>query len=215
MQFYNFGLAPSPTKVRIFIAEKSLELPTVTVNLRKGEQKTAEFRAKVPSATVPALELDDGTVLLESHAICRYLEELHPEPNLMGEDAKEQALVVMWHDIATLEGYLGIQEIYRNGLEFFKGRALPGPQNYEQIDALVDRGRKRVELFFDKLDRRLRESPYVASDRFTYADIVAYVYQGFATRAIGEDPAGGRDDLARWSEMIAARPAVEAATSSG
>ncbi|MEE8249923.1 MAG: glutathione S-transferase N-terminal domain-containing protein, partial [Gammaproteobacteria bacterium] len=104
MQFYNFGLAPNPTKVRIFIAEKSLELPTVTVNLRKGEQKTAEFRAKVPSATVPALELDDGTVLLESHAICRYLEELHPEPNLMGEDAKEQALVVMWHDIATLEG---------------------------------------------------------------------------------------------------------------
>ncbi len=215
MQFYDFGLAPSPTKVRIFIAEKSLELPTVTVNLRKAEQQTTEFRAKVPSATVPALELDDGTVLLESHAICRYLEELHPEPNLMGEDAKEQALVVMWHDIATLEGYLGIQELYRNGHEFFKGRALPGPQGYEQIEALVDRGRKRVERFFDKLNQRLRESPYVASDRFTYADIVTYVYQGFATRAIGEDPAGGRDDLARWNEMIATRPAVKAATSSG
>ncbi len=215
MQFYDFGLAPSPTKVRIFIAEKSLELPTVTVNLRKAEQQTTEFRAKVPSATVPALELDDGTVLLESHAICRYLEELHPEPNLMGEDAKEQALVVMWHDIATLEGYLGIQDVYRNDQEFFKGRALPGPQGYEQIEALVDRGRKRVERFFDKLNQRLRESPYVASDRFTYADIVTYVYQGFATRAIGEDPAGGRDDLARWNEMIATRPAVKAATSSG
>ena len=215
MQFYDFGLAPSPTKVRIFIAEKNLELPTVTVNLRKAEHQTTEFRAKVPSATVPALELDDGTVLLESHAICRYLEELHPEPNLMGEDAKEQALVVMWHDIATLEGYLGIQEVYRNGQDFFKGRALPGPQGYEQIEALVDRGRKRVERFFDKLNQRLRESPYVALDRFTYADIVAFVYQGFATRAIGEDPAGGRDDLARWNEMIVARPAVKAATSSG
>ncbi len=211
MRFYDFGLAPNPTKVRTFIAEKGLKIPTVTVNLRKLEQRSAEFRAKVPSATVPALELDDGTVLVESHAICRYLEELHPTPNLLGEDPKEQALVVMWHDVATLEGYLGIQEVYRNSQDFFKGRALPGPQNHEQIEALVDRGRKRVAVFFDKLDRRLGESPYVALDRFTYADIVAYVYQGFATRAIGEDPAGGRDNLARWSEMIAARPAVKAA----
>lgn len=215
MQFYDFGLAPSPTKVRIFIAEKGIDIPTVTVNLRELEQQTAEFRTKVPSAIVPALELDDGTVLLESHAICRYLEEVYPEPNLLGEDAKEQALVVMWHDIATLEGYLGIQDVYRNALDFFKGRALPGLQGYEQLEGLVDRGRKRVEVFFDKLDRRLGESPYVASDRFTYADIVAYVYQGFATRAIRDDPAGGRNNLARWSEMIAARPAVKAATGSG
>ena len=213
MQFYDFRLAPSPTKVRIFIAEKSLDIPTVTVDLRKLEQRSAEFCAKVPSATVPALELDDGTVLVESHAICRYLEVSHPEPNLMGEDAKEQALVVMWHDMATLEGYLGIQEVYRNSHDFFKGRALPGRQGHEQIEALVDRGRQRVAEFFDKLDRRLGESPYVALDRFSYADIAAYVYQGFATRALGADPAGGRDNLARWSEMIAARPAVKAATS--
>lgn len=213
MQFYDFRLAPSPTKVRIFIAEKSLEIPTVTVDLRKLEQRSAEFCAKVPSATVPALELDDGTVLIESHAICRYLEVLHPEPNLMGEDAKEQALVVMWHDMATLEGYLGTQEVYRNSHDFFKGRALPGLQGHEQIEALVDRGRQRVAEFFDKLDRRLGESPYVALDRFSYADIAAYVYQGFATRAIGADPAGDRDNLARWSETIAVRPAVKAATS--
>lgn len=213
MQFYDFRLAPSPTKVRIFLAEKNLEIPTVIVNLRKFEQQSAEFLAKVPSATLPALELDDGTVLVESHAICRYFEELHPEPNLMGEGAKEQALVLMWHDMATLEGYLGIQEVYRNGQEYFKGRALAGPQGYEQIEALVDRGRKRVEVFFDKLDRRLGESPYVALDRFTYADIAAYVYQGFAKRAVGTDPAGGRDNLTRWSEMIAVRPAVNTATS--
>ena len=197
MQFYDFKLAPSPTKVRIFLAEKNLMIPTVTVNLREFEQQAAEFRAKVPSATVPALELDDGTVLFESHAICRYLEELHPDPNLLGEDAKEQALVVMWHDIAMLEGYLGVQEVYRNKLDMFKGRALPGPQGYEQIEALVDRGRQRVEVFFDKLDQRLGDSPYVALDRFTYADIVAYVYLGFAARAVGADPADCRDNLAR------------------
>ena len=213
MQFYDFRLAPSPTKVRIFIAEKGLEIPTVDVNLREGEQRAAEFRARVPCATVPALELDDGTVLVESHAICRYLEELYPETNLLGTDAKEQALVVMWHDIALLEGYLGIQEVLRNGLDAFAGRALPGPENFEQIKALVDRGKKRLGVFFDKLNQRLAESPYVALDRFTYADIAAYVYQGFATRATGENPGDGRDDLARWHETIAARPAVKAATS--
>jgi glutathione S-transferase len=213
MQFYDFRLAPSPTKVRIFIAEKGLEIPTVDVNLREGEQRAAEFRARVPCATVPALELDDGTVLVESHAICRYLEEIYPETNLLGTDAKEQALVLMWHDIALLEGYLGIQEVLRNSLDAFADRALPGPVDHEQIKALVDRGRKRIDVFFDKLNQRLAESPYVALDRFTYADISAYVYQGFATRATGENPAEGRDDLARWYETIAARPAVKAATS--
>jgi glutathione S-transferase len=213
MQFYDFRLAPSPTKVRIFIAEKGLESPTVDVNLREGEQRAAEFRARVPCATVPALELDDGTVLVESHAICRYLEEIYPETNLLGTDAKEQALVLMWHDIALLEGYLGIQEVLRNSLDAFAGRALPGPVSYEQIKALVERGKKRTEAFFDKLNQRLAESPYVALDRFTYADISAYVYQGFATRATGENPAEARDDLARWHETIAARPAVKAATS--
>ena len=213
MKFYDFGLAPSPTKVRIFIAEKGIEIPTQVVNLRDMEQQTAEFRDKVPSATVPALELDDGTMLVESHAICRYLEELQPEPNLMGADAREKALVVMWHDIATLEGYLAIQEVLRNDRDAFAGRALPGPASHEQIKALVERGRRRIDLFFDKLDARLAESTYIALDRFTYADIAAYVYLGFAERAVGTNPAVGRDNVARWSTVIAARPAVQAATS--
>ncbi len=213
MKFYDFALAPSPSKVRIFIAEKGLEIPTVSVNLRELEQQAATFLQRVPSGTVPALELDDGTVLLESHAICRYLEELHPEPDLMGGDAREKALVVMWHDIATLEGYMGLQEIYRNGQAVFAGRALPGPRGHEQIPALVDRGRLRVKNFFDKLDRRLGECPYVAFDRFTYADIVVYVNQQFATHVIGEDPTLERENLRRWSEVIAARPAVQLATS--
>ena len=211
MKFYDFGLAPSPTKVRIFIAEKDLKIPIKAVNLGKMEQQQAEFLEKVPSATVPALELDDGTILFESHAICRYLEEIHPEPNLLGVDAREKALVVMWHDIATLEGYLASQEVLRNDLDAFANRALPGPQNYEQIKALVERGKKRSDVFFNKLDARLAESSYVASDRFTYADIVAYVYREFANRATGIDPVIGRDNLTRWSETIAIRPAVQAA----
>ena len=130
----------------------------------------------------------------------------------MGRDPKEQALVLMWHDIVTLEGYLGAQELLRNSSDFFKGRALPGPVPYEQIPALVERGKKRIGVFARKLDERLAQSEFVAGDRYSYADIAAYVTIGFAKRASGEDPADGHTSLSRWLEAIAARPAVQAAT---
>lgn len=214
MLFYDYRFAPSPRKVRFFIAEKGLDIPTVDVDLRARAQQEPEFLAKNPGATVPVLELDDGTCLTESLAICHYLEQLHPEPNLMGRDAKEQALVLMWTDIQTLEGYLGLQEALRNGHEAFKGRALGGPVPYEQIPALVERGRHRAAVFFDKLEARLAGSAFIAGGRFTYADIVGFVYLGFAARAIGgTPPVEGRPALARWSEQIAARPAIRAASS--
>lgn len=210
MKFYYFPGAPSPRKVGIVISEKGLDIPTEIVNLRAGEHRTEEFAATHPGKTLPVLELDDGTCLTESLAIVHYLEQTHPEPNLMGVDAKEQALVLMWHDIATLEGYLAIQERLRNSPDFPEDRALPGPVSYEQIPALVDRGEKRIQVFFDKLDKRLGESSYVATDRYTYADIVAYVYRAFAKRVTGVDPAVEREQMSRWVEEIEARPAVAA-----
>ena len=156
------------------------------------------------------LELDDGTCLTESLAICHYLEQLHPEPNLMGRDAKEQALVLMWTDIQTFEGYLGLQEALRNGHEAFKGRALGGPVSYEQIPALAERGKRRAEVYFNKLETRLGESEFIAGDRYTYADIVGFVYVGFAGRALGSGaaPLEGRPALKAWHEAVAARPAM-------
>jgi glutathione S-transferase len=213
MRFYDYRLAPSPRKVRLFIAEKGLDIPTVEVDLRSRAQSEPEFLAKNASATVPVLELDDGTCLTESLAICHYLEQLHPEPNLMGAGAKEQALVLMWTDIQTLEGYLGLAEALRNGHEAFKGRALGGPVAYEQIPALVERGRRRAEVFFNRLDTRLGESPFIAGERFTYADIVGFVYLGFAGRAVGTNPVEGRTALKRWSDTVAARPAIQRASS--
>ncbi|HET7133129.1 MAG TPA: glutathione binding-like protein, partial [Gammaproteobacteria bacterium] len=170
-----------------------------------------EFLAKNPGATVPVLELDDGTCLTETLAICRYLEGMHPEPNLMGTDPKETALVLMWHDIVTLEGYLGLQEALRNGHPAFKGRALGGPTSYEQIPALAERGKRRAAAFFDRLNARLAVCPYVAAERFTYADIVAYVALEFAPRAARFNPTDGRPALERWRNEIAARPAIAAA----
>jgi len=210
MRLYYFPGAPSPRKVGIVISEKGLEIPTTIVNLRAGEHRTEEFAATLPGRALPVLELDDGTSITESLAIVHYLEQTHPEPNLMGVDAKEQALVLMWHDVAMFEGYLAIQERLRNSQDFPAGRALPGPVSYDQIPALVDRGEKRIQVFFDKLEKRLGESPYVACDRYTYADIAAYVYRGFAKRVTGEDPAGAREQMARWVSEIEARPAVAA-----
>ena len=208
MKLYYFPGAPSPRKVGVVVAEKGLEIPTVTLNLRAGEHLTEKFAAVNPGATLPALKLDDGTCIIESLAIAYYLEQLQPEPNLMGRDAREHALVLMWHDIATLEGYLAIQERFRNSEVFPAGRALPGPTSYERIPALVKRGDKRIKGFFDKLDRRLAESEYLAGDRYTYADIAAYVYRWFAHWVTKDDPAEHREHLRRWTEAIDARPAV-------
>ncbi len=211
MRFYDYPLAPSPRKVRLFIAEKGLSIPSVEVDLRARAQLDAPFLAKNPGATVPVLELDDGTCLTESLAICHYLECMHPEPNLLGADAKERALVLMWTDIQTFEGYLGLQEALRNGHPAFKGRALGGPVSYEQIPELAERGRRRAEVFFNKLESRLGDSRYIASERYTYADIVGYVYVGFAQRALGGGtaPLENRPALRDWHDRIAARPAVQ------
>jgi glutathione S-transferase len=211
MKFYDYRSAPSPRKVRLFIAEKGLDVPTVEVDLRARAQQEPAFLAKNAGATVPVLELDDGTCLTESLAICHYLEQQHPEPNLMGSGALEQAHVLMWNDILTLQGYLPLQEALRNGHEAFKGRALPGPVAWEQIPALAERGRRRAAIFFDKLETRLGESEFVAGDRFTYADIVAFVYLGFAPRATGTNPLDGRPAMKQWSDAVAARPAIQRA----
>ncbi len=212
MRFFDFRGAPSPTKVRIVIAEKGLEIATESINLRQLEQQGEAYRQKHPGATVPMLELDDGTRLTESLAIVDYLDHVYSEPNLMGAEAKERALVLMWHDITTLEGYLAVQELLRNSSAAFTGRGLPGIEPYEQIPALADRGRKRIGVFMNKLDQQLRESSYLACERYTYADIAAYVTVGFAKRVLGEDPVAGHEAVARWVATIAARPAVQAAT---
>jgi glutathione S-transferase len=212
MKFYDCRTAPSPQKVRLFIAEKGLEIDTVEVDLRSLEHQRPEFLAINPAASVPVLELDDGMRLTESLAICHYLEQLHPEPNLMGRDAREQALVLMWNDIQTFEGYLAVQEVLRNAHPAFQRRALVGPEPYDQIPALAERGRLRSARYFERLDAHLASSQWVAGPRFTYADIVGFVYLRFATRTLREDPTEGRAHLRRWRDAVARRPAIESAS---
>lgn len=143
MKLYDFALAPNARRVRMFLAEKGVEIPSVQVNTREREQFSEAFLRVNPYSTVPVLELDDGTCIWESVAICRYIEEIHSEPSLMGRDAKDKAVVEMWNRRAELDGFLAVGETVRNALPMFEDRALPGmPGGVPQIPALVDRGRQ-------------------------------------------------------------------------
>jgi glutathione S-transferase len=199
MKLYDCTTAPSPQRVRIFLAEKGIDMPLVQVNLREGE----------PDCTVPVLELDDGTRISEIFAICQYLESQYPEPVLMGRSALEQAMVTMWNTKIEQNGMAALAETLRNRAKGMRDRALPGPVNVAQIPELVERGRNRVEAFFDRLDGHLENNTYVTGEQFTLADITAYVAVGFAqwSKISIQDE---QVNLQRWYDSVSNRPSANA-----
>lgn len=180
MIFYDCTTAPSPRRTRMFIAEKCLDIETYQINIGKGEQFSSEFVAVNPRATVPVLVTADGTALTENVAIAAYLEEMFPEPRLMGANAEERALVLMWNSLCEAQGGQSIADTFRNSNPLMKGRALTGVKNFEQIPELAERAMTRVHLFFDLLEARLSESDFLAGDDFTMADITGFVFCDFA-----------------------------------
>lgn len=211
MRLFDFALAPNPRRVRMFLAEKSVEIPLVQVNTREREQFDESFVAKNPLKAVPVLELDDGTCISESVAICRYIEEIHPEPPLMGTDAKDKAIVEMWNRRVELVGYAAASEAVRNSAPMFADRGLSGvPGGVPQIPALVERGKQTLGRFFALLDGQLAENGFVAGSAFTIADISAYVTIEFAKRADVQIPASGAENVTRWHAEIASRPSASA-----
>ncbi|MDP6706093.1 MAG: glutathione S-transferase [Alphaproteobacteria bacterium] len=209
MKLYDFKAAPNPRRARIFIAEKGLEIATEQVDLGSGEQFQDAFRAVNPRCTVPVLELDDGTRITEAVAICRYLEELHPEPPLFGRDALERARVTTWEQRVLLDGLQAVAEAFRNHVRGFKDRALPGPDDYAQIPELVPRGRARALKFWEELDGELASREFIACDAFSMADINALVMVDFAGWIKLELPEELMH-LKRWHAAVAARPSAQA-----
>lgn len=209
MRFYDCAPAPSPRRVRIFMAEKGISLPTVQVDLRGGEHLRPEFRRLNPWCTVPVLELDDGTTISEAMACCRYLEEIHPEPPLMGHAPEEKAAIAMWEHRCEIDGFLAMAEYFRNSTPGFRNRALPGPIEHAQIPALAERGRRRVQHFFDWLNERLGESAFVGGADYSVADITALVTVDFAGWAKLGIPQG-HVHVRRWYDTVAGRPSAEA-----
>jgi glutathione S-transferase len=194
----------------MFIAEKGLAIPFHSVNLREKEQFSDWFTKINPRQQVPALLLDDGRALAEVPAIWRYLEQTFPQHPLLGDDAVDEAIITMWERRVELDGLVPAMEAVRNASAGLKGRALSGPHDYEQIPALVERSKRRVSDFYEDFDSRLEDTPFVAGDDFSVADITALVTTDFATTELKMPVPPDARAFRGWYERVAARPSAKA-----
>jgi glutathione S-transferase len=201
--YLDAGRAPNPRRVRIFLAEKGVTLPTEAVDLGAQAHKTAEFRAVNPMARLPALMLDDGTVIAESIAICRYIEAEHPAPPLFGEGAREQALVEMWQRRVEFHLLTVVSHAFRHLHPAMAALEVP------QVAAWGEANKPRALDFLTFLNDELKQRPYVAGGRYSVADITAVVAIDFMKPAKIAVP-DGLADLLRWHREVSARPAVAA-----
>jgi glutathione S-transferase len=202
MKLYEFTQAPNPRRVRIFLAEKGITVPLQQVNIAAGENRKPEFLKINPMGGLPVLELDDGTHIAESVAICRYFEETKPEPRLMGTDAKDKALVEMWNRRMELEIFAMTTGAFRNTSEFFKGRI---PQVKEWGEVCRNAALKRLEW----LDGELANREFIAGSRYTIADITALVAIDFG-RLTDIRIKPEQKNLARWYQAVSSRPSAKA-----
>jgi glutathione S-transferase len=210
MKLYQSDASPNSRRVRIFLAEKGISMPIVPVDLGAKEQFSDGYTAINPRRVVPTLVLEDGTAIGEVPAILRYIEEIHPEPPLLGVTAKTKAEVAMWERRAEMEGFASVMEAVRNAVPRLQNRAIAGPHDYEQIPALVDRSRKRVGNFYADFNARLAEVPFVAGDEFSVADITAIVTVDFATTAAALPVPEPHAALKRWYDSVSTRASMAA-----
>jgi len=203
--FYDCETAPSPRRARMVITEKRAPVEVVNIDLGAGEQFSEAFRAVNPACTVPCLKLETGEVLTDNAGIARYLEEVFPDPALMGADPLEKARVAEWTWRVEFEGLTAVMEVLRNKSKRMVDRALPGPHPTPQIPQLVERGAMRLGHFWPALNARLEEKPWLAGEHFSVADIAAFVlveFSAWVKLAPGEDFAA----LHRFHEAVKARP---------
>ena len=200
MKLWTATVAPNPRRVAIFLAEKSIEIPMVEIDLGKRENYTPDFASKNPLARVPVLEFDDGTFLAESMAICRYLEEISPVPPLFGVDARDRANVEMWNRRMESEIMLNMTGCFRHTHPYWEGRI-------EQVEAYGEMCRRTVEDRMGWLDGELVGREYIAGKDFTVADITAICGFGIGRVAkirIPEELA----NLTCWHRKASERPSV-------
>ena len=207
MILFDYPKAPNPMRVRLFIYEKKINIKTILVDLRKQEHLKPKYLKLNSWGTYPFLKVNKK-IIKESIAICRYLEIKHPIPNLFGKSALEQALIEMLRRKVEIDGLNSVGEAFRNSAKAFKNRAFPGPIKIMQIPELVKRGKHRTNLFFDFLDQHLKKNRYIAANRFTMADIDAYVTYSFA-KWIKIDGAKNRNNFKNWLKKIEKRKSTK------
>jgi glutathione S-transferase len=210
MKLYQSNASPNSRRVRIYLAEKGISMPLVPVDLGAKEQFSDAYAAINLRRVVPTLVLEDGTAIGEVPAILRYLEEIHPDPPLLGTTPKIKAQVAMWERRVEMEGFASVMEAVRNAVPGLKDRAIAGPHDYAQIPALVERSRQRVKNFYADFNARLGDARFMAGDAFSVADITAVVTVDFATRAIGLPIVAEHAALQRWYDSVATRASMEA-----
>ena len=209
MILYDYKRAPNPRRVRIFLAEKNINIEIRNVDLMNQENIKEDFLKINPLGTVPFLQIEDGTGIAESIAICRYFEEKYPEPALMGKDPIEKAQIEMWQRLIEFKGIFPAGEAFRNKAEGFKDRAVAGPVKIEQIPELIERGAILINYFFKFINARLSKSEYVGGKSFSIADISAYIAIDFASW-IKLVPDESHGSLNEWLEKIKLRDSINA-----
>ena len=203
MKLYDSKFAPNPRRTRIFLAEKGISVPMEHVDIGAKQHKTAEYAAVNPLQRMPALVLDDGTVITESIAICRYFEALQPEPPLFGVGAKDIALVEMWNRRCELNLFFPVAHVFRHTHPAMKELEVP------QLPDWAEANRPKIAEFFTVLDDQLKDNEFIAGTRYTVADITALCAVDFTKPArvtVSEELA----NLKRWREAVSARPSAKA-----
>jgi glutathione S-transferase len=202
MKLYDGGRAPNPRRVRIFLAEKGLSVEMEKIDLASLQHKSAEFTAINPLQRVPVLVLDDGTVITESIAICRYFEALRPQPALFGRGAVEQALVEMWNRRVELNLYMGVSAVFRH--------LHPAMKELEnQIPEWGEANKPRVADFLALLNRELKDRMFIAGDHYSVADITALVAIDLMKPARLSMP-DGMVNIQRWHAQVSERASTTA-----
>ena len=205
MKLYDYKQAPNPRRVRILMAEKGIEIETVQVNLMKLEQHSEAYKKINPAGEVPTLQLDDGSCISQTNAICRYLEDIYPDTPLFGRTPLERAQVESQNHFIQMNGILAGAEAFRNSSPNFNNRAISGPHAYAQIPELAERGLKRIDNLFTDLDKHFANQQYLVDDYFSVADITAFCTIGF-TRWVKKTIPSECTHLQRWYDHVASRP---------
>jgi glutathione S-transferase len=203
MKLYDSKFAPNPRRVRIFLAEKGISVPMEHVDIGAKAHKSAEYATINPLQRMPALVLDDGTIITESIAICRYFDVLHPEPSLFGAGAKEIALVEMWNRRCELNLFFTVAHVFRHTHPAMKELEVP------QIPDWAEANKPRVIEFLGILDEQLKKTHFITGDRYMVADITAQCAIDFMKPARIAMP-DGLTNLKRWHGDVSARPSAKA-----
>jgi glutathione S-transferase len=209
VKLYDCQIAPNPRRVRIFLAEKGVEIERVELNIAEGDNLKPGFLAINPRGLLPTLILDDGTVLDEVVAISRWIEETYPDPPLMGTNARDKAFIESRNRHMEIDGFMSVAEIFRNSHPAFSDRGLPGVSAVPAIPQLVDRGRAGIARFFERLNSYLEQHQFVAGDRFSIADITALSVIDFAGW-VDEKVPPRHVNTHRWYEAVSKRPSATA-----